>query len=48
MNEEKKKTANEIEESDLDQVSGGTAKDVDGLDIIIKKKPQPKPKAGAN
>ena len=37
------------EESDLDQVSGGTAEDVDGVtDTIIKKKPQPKPKAGAN
>ena len=45
MSEEKKK--NELDESDLDLVSGGSAKDIDGVDVIIKKKPQPKPKPGA-
>ena len=48
MSEEKMKTANEIEESDLDHVSGGSAKDIDGVDVIIKKKPQPKPKPSAS
>lgn len=47
MSEEKKKTANEIEESDLDHVSGGSAKDIDGVDVIIVRKPPRKPTPSA-
>ena len=39
MSEETKKTAQELEECDLDAVAGGTAKDIEGVDIVIKREP---------
>lgn len=47
MNEELKKqdqpkepsNGAELEEQDIDQVSGGTSGAVDGIDIIVRKKP---------
>ena len=39
MSEETKKTAQELEECDLDAVAGGSAKDIEGIDIVIKREP---------
>ncbi len=47
MSEENKKSSNQLEESELDRISGGGAKEIEGVDITIKKKPIPKPKPGA-
>ena len=39
MSEETEKTAQELEECDLDAVAGGRAKDIEGIDIVIKREP---------
>ena len=47
MSEEIKKTEHqeEIADQDLDTVAGGSVKDIDGVDVIIKRKPAGKPRA---
>ena len=39
MSEETKKTAQELEECNLDAVAGGSTKDIEGIDIVIKREP---------
>ena len=47
MSEEIKKTEHqeEIADQDLDTVAGGSVKDIDGVDVIIKRKPAGKTRA---
>ena len=45
MSEETKKTAQELEECDLDAVVGGDAKDIEGVDIVITREGKGKGKA---
>ena len=45
MSEETKKTAQELEECDLDAVAGGGAKDIEGIDIVITREGKGKGKA---
>ena len=42
MSEETKKTAQELEECDLDAVAGGGTKDIQGIDIVIVREPRGK------
>ena len=43
MSEETKKTAQELEECDLDAVVGGGTKEIDGIDIVITREGKGKP-----